>query len=98
MDASADGAQMTEIHWKGMLTCAILTLSLLGTASANAAFDKGHGPDGLGKEGVEALLHADITRADREFFEAYQAHPGTPLAQFHPADSLQHHGQIHRSH
>ena len=88
---------MTEIHTKGVLTCAILTLSLLGTASANAAFDKGHGPDGLGKEGVEALLHGDITRADREFFEEYQAHPGNPLAQFNMADSLRQHGEIDRA-
>ena len=97
MDASADGAHVTKIHTKGMLTCAILTLSLLGTASANAAFDKGHGPDGLGKEGVEALLHGDVTRADREFFEEYQAHPANPLAQFNMADSLRQHGEIDRA-
>src|SRR5436853_7835242 len=87
---------MTDMHTKGLLTCTALAVSLLGAASANAAFDKGHGPDGIGKEGVEALLHGDITRADREFFEEYQTHPANPLAVFNMADSLRHHGEIER--
>src|ERR1700704_4479688 len=97
MDASADGAHMTDMHTKGLLTCTALALGLLGTASANAAFDKGHGPDGLGKEGVEALLHGDITRADRDFLEESQTHPANPLAGFNMADSLRQHGEIERA-
>src|ERR1043166_1918453 len=84
---------MANLHPKGTLVCTVLTLGLLGTASAYA-IDKGHGPDGAGRAGVEALLHGDISRADREFYAEYRAHPNNPLAQFNMADSLRQHGQI----
>jgi outer membrane protein OmpA-like peptidoglycan-associated protein len=77
----------------GKVALAVLSLSLLGS-TAFAAIDKGHGPDGLGKEGVEALLHGDVTQADREFYADYMARPNNPLAIFNMADSLHMHGQI----
>src|SRR5690348_15957901 len=79
----------------GKVALAVLSLSLLGSVSAFAAImDKGHGPDGLGKEGFDAILRGDISQADREFQEDYMAHPGNPLAIFNMADTLHSHGQI----
>jgi len=79
----------------GKLALTVLSLSLLGSVSAFAAIvDKGHGPDGLGLEGFDAILHGDVSVADREFQEDYMAHPGNPLAIFNMADTLHSHGQV----
>jgi len=76
------------------LALAVLSITLLGSASAFAVIDKGHGPDGLGLEGFDALIHGDVTVADREFEKDYHARPGNPLAIFNMADTLHSHGQI----
>ena len=79
----------------GKVALTVLSLSLLGSVSAFAAIiDKGHGPDGLGLEGFDAIIHGDVTVADREFQEDYMAHPGNPLAIFNMADTLHSHGQV----
>lgn len=72
----------------------VFSLSLLGSASAFAVIGKGHGPDGLGKEGLEAFLKGDVSQADREFAADYDSHPGNPLAIFNMADTLHSHGMI----
>jgi hypothetical protein len=87
---------MADLDLKGTLTSTVLMLSLLGATSAYS-LDKGHGPDGRGHAGVQALIHGDIAQADREFYADYQAHPNNPVAQFNMADSLRHHGQIEQS-
>jgi outer membrane protein OmpA-like peptidoglycan-associated protein len=74
----------------------MLSLTLSISASACATYDsfKGHGPDGIGKQGVDAVIEGDIPRADAEFAKDYVNHPANPLAVFNKADSLHAHGQI----
>jgi outer membrane protein OmpA-like peptidoglycan-associated protein len=81
---------------KRRLALTILSLGLSLSAAACATYDpsKGHGNDGLGKEGVDAVVRGDIGRADAEFHKDYVTHPSNPLAVFNKADSLHAHGQI----
>lgn len=79
----------------GKFALAVLSIGLLSSASAFAAImDKGHGEDGLGKEGFDAILKGNVSQAEREFQEDYMAHPDNPLAIFNMADTLHSHGQI----
>ena len=83
-------------HRTRRLTLLMLSLGLSISASACATYDvgKGHGPDGIGLDGVNAVIRGDVARADAEFHEDYVNHPANPLAVFNKADSLRAHGQI----
>jgi outer membrane protein OmpA-like peptidoglycan-associated protein len=90
---SAEGGKMKHQRIS-KLALAALSLSLLSSASAFAAIDKGHGPDGLGQGGLSALAHNDMTQADQYYWGEYVAHPGNPLAVFNWARSLNRRGHL----
>src|SRR5262249_36509122 len=84
----------------GKLPLAILSLSLLGSASAFAEVDRGHGPDGLGSDGIAALAegNGNFPLADQIYYRDYMAHPGNPLAIFNMAVSLRWQGRKAEAH
>jgi outer membrane protein OmpA-like peptidoglycan-associated protein len=79
------------------LALVALSISLLGSASAFAAIDKGHGSDGLGQAGLHALARGDMSLADRYYYSEYLAHPDNPLAIFNWGRTLQLRGHIEES-
>lgn len=79
---------------KSKLALTVLSLGLLSSASAFADIDKGHGPDGIGQEGLHALARGDLTQADQHYYAEYLAHPGDPLAIFNWGRTLQVRGRV----
>ena len=87
---------MSNIHARRALSCAVLTLSLLGAACANVlgtSGPSGHGNDGLGREGVRDFRVGSYAEAEGHFAVDYKNKPGNPLTQFNLADSFRQRGQ-----
>jgi outer membrane protein OmpA-like peptidoglycan-associated protein len=90
---SAKGGKMKH-QTISKLALAVLSLSLLGSASAFAYVDRGHGPDGLGQAGMGALARNALPQADDYYYSEYLSNPGNPLAIYNWARTLQARGHL----
>ena len=90
---SAEGGKMKH-QTNNKLALAVLSFSLLSSASAFAQIDRSQGVDGLGWGGIHAMARADMTQADQYYWSEYVAHPGEPLAIFNWARSLNRRGHL----